>query len=138
MKVNNTVWEDENLNTLEKAKFDIDDGNDVIVRTSAKGTFTVAGMVDFLVTTQDITDVASELPAIAMAGRKSISIINISGDPVFIGPTSAVSATNDLGTNAGWPISSNGYLNFDLAGIVKIFAIAEAGKTVRLKIKEFK
>lgn len=107
------------------------------MRTTAKGTFSPTGLsTDWIITTLDVTDTATLLPATALVGRNALSIYNTSEtDFVFIGKSN-VTADNVVGTTSGWDLPPKGYMNFDVKDNISIYAIAETGKTIRVKIME--
>lgn len=127
----------ENLPTLEVNKFDLDTNNQVIVRTSSKGTFSTSGLSKELkITTMDITDTATKLPTSALADRNALSIHNKSSTEILYIGNSDVEANNDLGTTAGWEVPAGQKENIDLKNDIEIYAIAPTGKTIRVKIME--
>ena len=126
------------LNTLEHKKFGINSSNEVYVRTETLGEFLPEGMVDFAITTQDITDVASKLPSSPLGGRRSISILNTSTNETLYWGKSNITADNVVGTTSGWEIGPLGIENILLAADIDIYAITESGKTIRVKIIEYK
>lgn len=112
--------------------------NRVIVSDGITGEIVPAGVEEaFLVTTLEVTDTAATIPSTALSNRKSIVIRNLSTtDSIFIGPTSSVIAGDAIGTNAGWDVGPNESFNVDFANAIEIYAIAEAGKTVKVKVFE--
>lgn len=125
------------IQDLERRKFELNDKDEVIIRTSAEGTFIPSGMSDFRITTMDITDTASKIPAVALTDRKSLSIINLNTtDSIYLGK-SDVTADSITGTTSGWPIFPNSVHNIDFSGGIDVYGRAESGKTVQIKVIEY-
>ena len=124
------------LDDLERRKFDLNDDNEVIVRTTAEGSFVPSGMSSLLYKAFDVTSTEVLLTA-GISNRKSMTIYNLSStDTLFIGNT-GVGAHNDVGTVGGIPVFPNSTINLDFAGTINIYGIAETGKTIRVKIAEY-
>ena len=105
--------------------------------TTATGTFSFSGLKDsFRITTMDVTDSATLLPAVALTNRNALSIANLSGaDTLYIGKNT-VTADRVTGTTSGWEIGPNENMNLDITDDIVIYGIAEAGKTIQIKIFE--
>jgi hypothetical protein len=127
----------EALNDLEQKKFEVDDNNDVRIRTTSTGTYTPTGLKTGLkITTMEITDVATPIPLAAFNQRNSISIYNKdSVNTVYVGPSN-VTADTVIGTTSGWEMDAGSYLNFDITDSIIIYAICESGKTAIIKVLE--
>lgn len=123
----------------EKDKF-VEVGGNTAVRITgdATGTFTVSGMTDFLITTLEITDVASKIPATPLVNRKSMSIYNMSTTDILYVGNSDVEANRNIGTTSGWEIMAESIFNLDFAADKEIWGIADSGKTIKIKVIEFK
>lgn len=69
------------LQDREMQKFDLNDADEVLVRTSAVGTFTPSGLnIGGRISQVTINDATwSPLPSVALANRNAISIQNVSG-----------------------------------------------------------
>jgi hypothetical protein len=134
-----------NINTREADKFALNSDGDTAVRTlseitsgSVTGTFTASGLtIAGRITTVDIGDTATALPAVALSQRNALAIHNTSEtDAVYIGYSSAVTADNVLGTTSGWYVGPNENFNIDITESIILYAICETGKTCRVKINE--
>lgn len=102
------------------------------------GDFTPSGLKTAgRITTMNVTDTVTLLPTTNLTARNSLSITNLSaGDTLYVGFSNLVTADRTLGTNAGWEVGPNEGLNFDITDDIDIYGIAEAGKTVLVKIME--
>lgn len=116
--------------------FTLDDDGYVVRRTSAKGEFKPQGMTDFKLTTMEVTDVETALPSAALLDRRSLTIFNTSASEVLYFNKTGVVADRSLGNDAGWEIQPNSSINIDFAADVPIYAIAESGKTIVVKLME--
>lgn len=82
---------------------------------------------DYLITTFQITDVASLVP---FSTRNSISIRNYSlTETIYIGK-SDVTADLVVGTTSGWQIGPNETINLDCKETIEFYAIARVGVTI--------
>ena len=132
------------LDDCERRKFDINDDNEVIVRTSAEGEFSSSGLKNgFKITTIEITDSASKLPTTPFSDRNALSVHNKSStDILYLGPDNTVTADTVVGVTSGWEVPVNNKVNFDIKDIdpqsvnINIWAIAPTGKTITVKILE--
>lgn len=102
------------------------------------GDFVVTGLkVALKTTTMDITDTSQAVPTTPLSSRNSLSIQNKSNtDTIYIGQALTVEANSNVGTLAGWEIGPNETWNVDVTDAIILYAIAEAGKTVRVKVLE--
>jgi len=125
------------LEDLERKKFDLNADDEVIVRTSAEGTFTPTGLNESIkITTMTITDTESALPATALTNRNAISIYNKSATiTIYIGPT-GVQAGDAVGTTSGWEIPAQTYLNFDITANISLYAVAPSSQSALIKVME--
>lgn len=92
--------------------------------------------VSIRTTTMNVTDVATALPAAALANRNAISVVNL--DPVeilYVGNVT-VTANRAIGTTAGWEIGPLEGFNLDVTDSIILYGRAEAGKTILVKILE--
>lgn len=104
---------------------------------SISATFTPSGLsTAFVITTLDVTDTAALIPPTPLSGRNTVSIFNTSIETVYLGPTNAVTADRVNGTTSGWELGPLENINFDYKDSVGIYAIAETGKTIKIKIME--
>ncbi len=101
------------------------------------GTYTPAGLATTIkVTTLDVTDTQTPLPATALALRATISVLNTDTTEIlYIGP-SGVTADNVVGTTSGDEVGPGNKFAIDLADSVILYGIAPAGKTIRVKVLE--
>jgi hypothetical protein len=84
-----------------------------------------------------VTDTATLLPAAALADRNAISIVNLSGaDTLYIGEAATVTADRALGVTAGWEVGPGESFNVDITDDIAIYGVAEAGKTITIKVLE--
>lgn len=116
-----------------------DVGLDVnIIGGSVTGEFTQTGLfVAGKNTTMNVTDVATALPTTPLSGRNSMAITNLStSDTLYIGFSTSVTADRALGNNAGWEIGVSEGFNIDIQDNIIIYAIAETGKTIKIKVME--
>lgn len=136
---------DPNINTREFDKFAFDPELETVVKVLAKifgGEITILSPDDFKITTLDIGDVATKLPATPAAGRISMDIRNLSGinepnDILYIGPNASVTATDTVGTSSGWQIGPGEGDNVELRASKEAWAIAPAGLTIRVQVREW-
>ena len=127
----------------EYNKFGLNSNDEVCVRTCTEIT---GGSVDttpqgiagpFLITTMQVGDTATALPASPLTDRKAFAIANLSEvNTLYVGPTNSVVASRALGTSAGWEIGPGETANFDYDDAVSVFGIVESGKTIIIKIFE--
>lgn len=101
------------------------------------GQFTFSGLsLAIKTTTLLVTDVATPLPAVALAQRNAISIQNKDTvNTVYIG-NSDVTADSIIGTTSGLELGPTGYYGLDITDQIVLYARCEAGKTAILKITE--
>lgn len=104
---------------------------------SVTGEFTTSGLSQTIkVTTLDVGDTESALPATALAERNSMLILNTSTtDTLYIGPT-GVTADSVVGTTSGHEIAPENSFAIDITDGITLFGIAETGKTIRVKVTE--
>ena len=120
------------INTLERAKFDVNDSDEVIVRTTAEGTFSPSG----LNTAGDITVLsvgtsAVKLPSTPLTNRNSISVYNKSlTATLYIGFDNSVTA--DDTSTGGWEIPPQNYFNTDITENVELWGISTTTITVKV------
>lgn len=106
-------------------------------RTSEPLSTSPSGLAnDFRVTTMNVTDVAAAIPAIALASRVAMSITNLDvAEVVYLGKAT-VTANQVLGITAGWEVGPGESFNVDISDALVIYGIAEAGKTILIKVLE--
>lgn len=111
--------------------------NQVSVSGIVSGSFTPQGLhVAGRVTTMNVTSVATTLPAVALTGRNSLSVVNLSSFVLYINYISSVTADRTIGTNAGWEINPNEGFNLDITDSIFVYAIAASGQTILVKVTE--
>jgi hypothetical protein len=94
--------------------------------------------IGFRTTTLSVGDTAVQLPALAFADRKSVSIQNKGSVILYIGQTNTVTAgATDGSLTDGLEVFPGGFFNIDLANDVDIFGICAAGQSVLVKITEY-
>jgi hypothetical protein len=101
------------------------------------GSFSPSGLfTDWLITTMDISDTATPLPATPLSGRNSIIVFNKSlTETLYIGKSDLTADTVN-GTTSGWDIPKNSYYAFDVRDSIVIYGRCETGKSVKVKIME--
>lgn len=100
------------------------------------GTITPSGLtIAIRNTTMDVTDVATPLPASALAQRNSMTVDNYGTDPLYVGPAT-VTADSVVGTTSGRRINVGESFNLDIRDSIVLYGIAPAGKTIRVLITE--
>jgi len=126
-----------NRNTLEFEKFELNKDGEVIVRTSAEGTFEPSGLTTIWVnTTIDVSTTAVKIPSTNLVNRNAISIHNTDSTKVlYLGPTSSVTADSAIGNTSGRQLGPGNFINFDIKDSIDIYAIAVSG-TIRVHIME--
>ena len=133
------AYGDKGLSKLDPAQIadDCYDSANNRWRTTATGTFTPSGLQnDWIITTLDVGDTETVLPAIPLTDRNTMIITNTSaGDTLYIGPT-GVTADNLVGTTSGYEIPPGGQFSIDVTDSIPIYGIAAAGITIRVKIME--
>lgn len=131
-----TPLENENINTLEKAKFE-EFNNLIHVRTKTTGSLTLSGLnIDWLPTTMIVGDTALPLPAIPLDQRNSIIIYNQSAtETLYIGKSN-VTADSVVGVTSGWQIPAKSYFALDVRDTIIIYGICETGKTAQVQVLE--
>lgn len=109
-----------------------------VLNDTLTGEFTQTGLkTQGKITTLDITDTVSPIPATALVGRNSLSLTNLSTtDTLYVGFNTNVTASRALGVNAGWEVGPNEGFNLDIQDDIIIYGITETGVTVRVKIME--
>ena len=91
---------------------------------------------DFVITTMDVTDVATAIPASNLADRVAMSITNLDGvETLYLGKIT-VTADRVLGTTSGWEVGAGESFNVDISDALTIYGRTEAGKTIRIKVLE--
>jgi len=116
-----------------------DTGLDVnVIGGTVTGEITVTGLkIAGRTTTMDIPDTVVAIPASPLANRNSLSLTNLSPtETIYIGFNLSVTANSVIGTTSGWPVGPSEGFNLDVTANIIIYAIAETGKTVRVKILE--
>jgi hypothetical protein len=76
------------------------------------------------------------VPPTPLSRRNAIAVSNLdSGKTIYVGQSS-VTAGRTIGTTAGWEIGPNETFNLDITENIELYAIAEAGVTVLVKVLE--
>lgn len=110
---------------------------DVSVDGAVEGSFTPSGLkTELKVTTMNVGDTAVAIPATALTDRNAISLHNLDGvNTIYLGGAT-VTAGQAIGTTAGWELPAGGYFNTDITDDITLYAIADAGQTVKIKVLE--
>lgn len=88
------------------------------------------------ITTMNVTDTRGKVPATPLAQRNAMAISNMSvSDTIYVGPSNVV-AGRGIGTTAGWEVGPSETFNVDITENIELYAVAEAGATVLVKILE--
>jgi hypothetical protein len=88
------------------------------------------------ITTMEVTDVAGKIPATPLAQRNAIAVTNLDAvETIYVGP-STVTAGRSLGTTAGWEIGPSETFNVDITENIELWAVADTGATVKVKVLE--
>lgn len=132
----NTPLEDENINSLEKAKFEeVDDL--IYVRTLASGQFKLSGLnIAFRPFTFTVTDVAAPLPMPALTNRNSIIIFNKGTETLYIGNSDVTADSVDGSTTSGWQVIPNSFFAIDITDSIILYGVCESGKTTKVQTLE--
>jgi hypothetical protein len=128
--------ENENINTLEKAKFE--EFNDLVfVRTKSIGTLTPSGLSERLKTTTiEVGTNPIKLPTSALNNRNHIEIHNTSaGSVLYVGDSDQVTADRVVGITSGKEIPPQSFYNIDIAVGIELYGVVSAG-TIIVKITE--
>lgn len=102
------------------------------------GTFTPKGLsTDFIITTENVTDVAAVMPAGGnLTARNAMAIRNLDAtETIYLGKI-GVTADQAVGTTAGWEVGAGETFQIDITDAITLYARAETGKTVKIKIFE--
>ena len=129
------VAKSNNRNTDESNKFVNDSSGDVAVNTViGGGELRLVGMnTAILITNASVSDTATALPSSPLTNRNSLIVYN--KDPVekiYLGPSNVAAS----GSLEGWIVDPESYFSVDITDDVVLYAIADAGKTVAVKIME--
>lgn len=126
------------LNDRIKNAHTLDEDGFVILRTSAKGTFTFTGLnKDWLITTMQVDDVAIALPVSSLSDRNSIMIRNTSEtETVYIGKSN-VTADLVIGVTSGLPMAPGDQFAVDVRNAVTIYGRCASGKSAIVQVVEF-
>lgn len=101
------------------------------------GTFTPGGLSTALrVTTMNVTDVATALPAVPLASRVAIKVTNLHATEVLYIGDATVTADRVIGITAGDEVGPGESFNVDITDSVILYGRAEAGETILVKIME--
>lgn len=128
---------------MDKFAEDADLGTVVkVLAKIAAGEITILAPDDFLITTLDVGDVPVKIPATPAAGRIAMDIRNLAGvnqpeQVLYIGPSATVTASSAVGTTSGWQIGPGEGDNVDLRFIKEPWAVAPAGVTIRIQVREW-
>jgi len=113
---------DQNINTLEKAKFLETDTNETAVRVSVSGgdltgNFSVSGLKNGgLVTVVTINNTTwTQIPATPLTNRNAMAIINRSGQEIKINYSA-------VGGYVGVPINNNNERYYDIKDTIVLYA----------------
>lgn len=90
------------------------------------------------VTTMLVGDTPTLLPAVALPGRTAIAWFNKSTtETLYVNGVATVTADDTLGTDAGWETGPQESSNESVDPTATIYAIAPAGKTILIKVREW-
>lgn len=88
------------------------------------------------ITTMNVTGTAGKVPLTPLAARNAIAVSNLSpGDTIYVGPSNVV-AGRGIGTTAGWEVGPGETFNLDITENIELYAVAETGVTVLVKVLE--
>jgi len=128
-----------NPNDDNKNSF-INDGNGNVARNVTFGgsiNATPSGLQnDFLVTTMNVSDTATQIPASPLTDRNAISIQNLDTiETLYVGKLN-VTADSVVGTTSGWEVGAGETLNLSCKDTIIFYGRCQAGKTVMVKVFE--
>lgn len=108
--------------------------NDSSEPVITSGEVTFSGLSTALkITNTSVTDTTAKLPLVALTDRNSLIVENRSAtDPIYIGNSDVTST----GATEGWIIEAGSFFTIDIRNSIELFAVADAGKTVTIKIME--
>lgn len=111
------------LNDLEKAKFYENDDGDIVVRTSAYGSFRINGLISGgMISAVELNDSAwTQLPPTALSGRNAMSIQNDSGKDILL--NYSISAPFTVGIK----IPDGGERQYDIADSIPLYGVCSSG-----------
>lgn len=122
----------ENINTLEKAKFAEDGSGNVLVRTSATGSFSQTGLsLGMAVSAVTVTDVASKVPLTPLVGRNTMTVRVWGSNTVYFGDSTVTAAS-------GYPKLQYEEISIDIkdASPVELWAVCASGLTSEVRVLE--
>ena len=127
------------LDDCERRKFDINDNDEVIIRTTAEGEFTFSGLgIGMKTSTLQLTSSQTALPATALTDRNSLTIQNFSpSSTVYIGTTGVTAGRNIGSTTDGYELGPEESVNIDFKAAITIYGICDSGETAIVKITEY-
>lgn len=116
---------------LEQAKFLYDEDGNVIVRTSAKGSFTPSGLTNGgLITEVEINSTTwTALPASPLSARNALAIQNRSGENIKI------NYADDVVGYVGIEISNSGERFYNITDEIVVYA-KSSSSTVTITVEE--
>ncbi|MGV8130852.1 MAG: hypothetical protein ACP5N7_02000 [Candidatus Pacearchaeota archaeon] len=128
----------QNINDLEKAKFEKKSDDLIYVRTT--GDFSQSGLKNDLQTTCFlVTDIETPIPPTALIDRNTILFRNHSlTNTVYIGPSGVTADRNVGSTTSGYEVDPNSTFSIDVKAnpTTLMYAICETGKTAICKTLE--
>lgn len=112
-------------------------GGSVSISGAITGEFTPTGLRTAIkITTMNITDTATPLPATALFARNAMVVTNKDiTEVLYVGPAS-VTADTVVGTTSGHEVNPGEGFNLDIQDDIVLYGIAPAGKTILVKITE--
>jgi hypothetical protein len=115
-----------NIQDLEHAKFDTNDRDEIIIRTSAEGTFQPTGLKEGGAITEVVLSdtIWTALPPVGLTNRRQINIQNLSGTEIKINYSDTI-----IGY-VGIVLPSGGERQYLLEQNVIMYAKAQAGSPV--------
>lgn len=107
------------------------------VTGSVSGDVTPAGLrIAGRNTTMMVSTTAIALPAIPLANRNAMSIVNLSmTETLYIGFDTSVTADSVVGVTSGWEIGPNEGFNIDITETIPLYGIVASG-SIMIKIME--
>jgi hypothetical protein len=131
---------DPNLNTREQDKFGLKTTGQTAVHVISEnegGSITPSGLSEtFKVTTLDVTDTATPLPATALTNRNAMTVINHHASEILYIGDSNVTADLVVGTTSGYQLQAGFEFNIDITDDIILYGRAATGQTIRVQVVE--
>ena len=124
------------IEVREYDKFEENSQGKTAVRTITEGSFAPSGLRNaMLITTLDIGDTATPIPASPQVNRNSVIIYNLDATKSLYIGNSDVTADAVNGTTSGWLVPPKSYFSTDVTDNIIIYGIVETG-TIKVQILE--